>query len=103
MNRNGNQDLAKHLSSIENSHRSNTLAIDLSTIYGRDNIPNRLEMFKFIDKQLGVKVQEMKSIQDHPFLPQVFVQFENLGSLEKYEKKIQEGVWKAIQAVWMEV
>ena len=92
MNRNGNQDLAKHLSSIENSHRSNTLAIDLSTIYGRDNIPNRLEMFKFIDKQLGVKVQELKSIQDHPFLPQVFVQFENLGSLEKYEKKIQEGV-----------
>ena len=44
MNKNGNQDLAKHLSSVENSHRTNTLAIDLSTIYGRDNTPNRLEM-----------------------------------------------------------
>ena len=87
-----NQKMVQHLSSVEYSHRTNSLAIDLSTIYGRENIPNRLEMFKFIDKQLGVKAQELVNIQDHPFLPLVFVKVENMVVLERIEKKMQEGV-----------
>ena len=66
-------------------------AIALSTIYGRENIPRRLEMFKFIDKQLGVKAQELVNIQDHPFLPLVFVKVENMVVLERIEKKIKRG------------
>ena len=87
-----NQKLVQHLSSVENSHRTNTLAIDLSTVYGRENLPNRLEMFKFVDKQLQVKGTELVDIQDHPFLPQVFVKVENLSIVERIEKKLKQGV-----------
>ena len=65
--------LIQHLSSVENVHRTLSLAIDLSTVYGRENLPNRLEMYKFVHKQIGVKAEELEDIQNHPFLPQVYV------------------------------
>ena len=68
-----NQKLIQHLSSVENAHRKNTIAVDLSNIYGWDNMPNRLDMFKWVHKQLQVKAEELVEIQDSPFLPQVFV------------------------------
>ena len=87
-----NQKLQQHLSSVENVHRTNSLAIDLSTIYGRDNLPNRLEMFKFIDKQLGLMGHELVGIQDHPFFPLVFVKVKTVEILERVEQKLQAGV-----------
>ena len=101
-----NQKLVQHLSSVENSHRTNTLAIDLSTVYGRENLPNRLEIFKFVDKQLQVKGDELVDIQDHPFVPQVFVKVENLGIVERLEKKLQtggQGVWQGVGLVRVEM
>ena len=87
-----NRKLVQHLSSVENVHRTNSIAIDLSTIYGRDNIPNRLDMFKFVHLQLGVKAEELVDIQDHPFLPQVFVKVKNEVILDRVELKMKTGV-----------
>ena len=82
----------QHLSSVQNVHRKNSLAIDLSTVYGRDNIPNRLEMFKFIHKQIGIKAEELVDIQDHPFLPQVFVKVKSEEIVKRVEAKMKSGI-----------
>ena len=37
------------------------------------------------------KAQELVNIQDHPFLPLVFVKVENMVVLERIEKKIIRG------------
>ena len=87
-----NRKLVQHLSSVENVHRTNSFAIDMSTIYGRDNLPNRLEMFKFVHKQLGLKAEEICDIQDHPFLPQVFVKVKSEAILVRIEQKMKAGV-----------
>ena len=84
--------LVQHLSSVENCHRINSLAIDLSTIYGRDMIPNRLEMFKFVNKQLSLKAEELVDVQNHPFLPQVFVKVKTEAILVRVEQKLMAGV-----------
>ena len=89
---NQSQRLVQHLSSVENVHRTNSLAIDLSTIYGRDMVPNRLEMFKFVNKQLGLKAEELVDIQNHPFLPQVFVKVKTEAILERVQVKLTTGV-----------
>ena len=60
------QKLVQHLSSVENAHRKNTIAIDLSNIFGRDSMPNRLDMFKFVHKKMGIKAEELLEIQSHP-------------------------------------
>ena len=92
MSNNNNARLVQHLSSVENCHRVNSLAIDLSTVYSRDLLPNRLEMFKFVHKQLGVKAEELVDIQNHPFLPQVFVKVRTEAILERVEAKLMAGV-----------
>ena len=87
-----NRRLQQHLSSVENVHRTNSLAIDLSTIYGRENMPNRLEMFKFVHKQLNIQAAELVDVQDHPFLPQVFVKVKTEAILNRVELKMNQGV-----------
>ena len=87
-----NRKLVQHLSSVENFHRTNSLAIDLSNIYGRENIPNRLEMYKFVHKQLGLKAFELVDIQHHPFLPQVYVKVRTEVILTRVETKLKAGV-----------
>ena len=87
-----NQKLVQHLSSVENVHRKNSIAIDLSTIYGRENMPNRMDMFKFVHMKLGLKAEELVDIQDHPFLPQVFVKVKSETILTRVENKIKAGV-----------
>ena len=78
-----NRRLVQHLSSLEFFHRTNTLAIDLSPIQGRDNRPNRKEMFGFITKQLGLKEEEIVAIQHHAFVPQVFLKVQTEDILVK--------------------
>ena len=87
-----NQKLVQHLSSVENVHRKNSIAIDMSTIYGRENMPNRMDMFKFVHMKLGLKAEELVDIQDHPFLPQVFVKVKSETVLVRVENKIKAGV-----------
>ena len=84
--------LVQHLSSVENVHRTLSLAIDLSTVYGRENLPNRLEMYKFVHKQIGVKAEELEDIQNHPFLPQVYVKVKTEATLIRMEDKMRNGV-----------
>ena len=87
-----NQKLVQHLSSVENIHRKNSIAIDMSTIYGRENMPNRMDMFKFVHIKLGLKAEELVDIQDHPFLPQVFVKVKSETVLVRVENKLKAGV-----------
>ena len=90
MNKNGR--LVQHLSSVENVHRTNSLAIDLSTIYGRDNMPTKLELFKFVHKQLNLKAEELVDCQNHPFMPLFFVKVKNETILTRTEAKLAAGV-----------
>ena len=86
------QKLVQHLSSVENAHRRNTIAIDLSNIFGRDAMPNRLDMFKFVHKKMGIKAEELLEIQSHPFLPQVFVKMKSEDVMVRTEDKIKAGL-----------
>ena len=86
------QKLVQHLSSVENAHRKNTIAIDLSNIFGRDAMPNRLDMFKFVHKKMGIKAEELLEIQSHPFLPQVFVKMKTEEVMLRTENKIKAGL-----------
>ena len=87
-----NTKLAGALSAAEHAHRTNSFAIDLSTVYSRDQLPNRLEMFKFIHKQLGLKTEEIVDISSHTFLPQVYVKVKTEQILERVEAKMMQGV-----------
>ena len=87
-----NRRLVQHLSSVENFHRKNTIAIDLSTVFDKDLKPNKIEMYKFVHFQLELKAEELVDIQDHPFLPQVFIKLSSEEVLQKVEDKIQQGV-----------
>ena len=87
-----NQKLVQHLSSVENAHRKNTIAVDLSNIYGWDNMPNRLDMFKFVHKKLNIRGDELVEIQDSPFLPHVFVKVRSEEVMLRVETKIKAGV-----------
>ena len=86
-----NRRLVQHLSSLEFFHRKNTLAIDLSPIQGRENRPNRKEMFSFITKQLGLKEEEIVAIQHHAFVPQVFLKVQSEDILGRVETKLLQG------------
>ena len=87
-----NTKLAGALSAAEHAHRTNSFAIDLSTVYSRDQLPNRLEMFKFIHKQLGLKTEEIVDISSHTFLPQVYVKVKTEQILDRVEARMMQGV-----------
>ena len=87
-----NRRWVQHLSSVQNCHRKNSLAIDLSTIYGRTNRPNQEDMCKFVHINMGIKEEEFKDIQFHPFLPQVFVKLATEQALIRIEDRIKTGV-----------